>query len=69
METLTDYIVYSGEAIRQARKQKGLTIDRFAKLVQISVGQMSNIETGKRSPRADEISRMKKVLGVPIVVM
>jgi len=61
--------VYSGQAIRAARKAKKMRIDDFAKEIGVSSGQASNFETGKRMPKTDELARMKEVFQKPIVVM
>lgn len=67
MQPLTDYIVFSGPAIRQARKEKGLKLADFAGDIGVCLGQASMIETGKRVPNADNLQRMKEVFGKPIV--
>lgn len=69
MEAITDYIIYSGSAIRQERKAKKLRIDVFAQMIKVSSGQASNFENGKRFPDADELLRMKEVFGKPILII
>lgn len=67
MQPLTDYIVYSGPAIRQARKAIGLDLVPFAEKLGVSSGKVSMFETEKRKPTAGDLERMKEVLGKPIV--
>jgi XRE family transcriptional regulator, regulator of sulfur utilization len=40
-----------GARIARARRQLGLSIERLAKLVGISAGNLCDIEQGKRDPR------------------
>jgi len=53
-------------AIRVARKNAKLTLEQLAEYVEISVSQMSRIETGARKPRVEEIERIAAKLGVPV---
>lgn len=69
MEPVTDYIIYSGQAIREMRRARGWDIEQFAKLIQVSSGHVSNFETGKRFPRTNELQRIKEVLGKPILII
>ena len=44
-----------GQRIREFRKRKGFKIVPFSKLIGISAGSLSDIETGKTKPSADTI--------------
>jgi len=52
-------------ALREARKQAGLTGDRLAARCGISQSKISKIETAKVLPSATDVERMLSALGVP----
>ena len=49
-----------GNAIRKARIRKGLSINKMAEILKISVGAMFNYENGKTVPRADLLKNIEK---------
>ena len=49
--------------MRQARTEAELTLTKFAKLCELSASYMTEIERGRKYPRADKILRMADVLG------
>jgi transcriptional regulator with XRE-family HTH domain len=51
-------------ALREARKQAGITGDRLAARCGISQSKISKIETGKILPSATDVERILSVLGV-----
>lgn len=53
-----------GEAIRQARKEKGLTQEQLGELMGVQRPQVSKIESG-RNLTVSTIARAFKALGVP----
>lgn len=55
-----------GEAVRQARKARGLTVTALAKRVGCSVGLLSQIENGKVSPSLKTLFGIASALGVPV---
>lgn len=66
---LTDFIVYSGEALKKARKAQGFRIDEFAAMIGVSSGYLSNVENSKKTPKIEEVSKIRKILGVPPIVI
>ncbi len=52
------------ERIRQSRKGKGLTQQNLADKLGLSYMTVRRWETGKTSPRMDEIEKLSKILGV-----
>lgn len=52
-----------GMKIRQARMEKGMTISDLAAACDLSPSYMTEIEKGRKHPRADKILRMAEVLG------
>ena len=52
------------ERLKHLRKSKGLTQSDLAGLVGVSRNTVVNWETGKRSPRADDITHIASVLEV-----
>ncbi len=55
-----------GKSIQLWRRQRKLTQEDFAHLVEISVHAISSIERGINSPALKTIEKMSKVLNVPI---
>ena len=52
-----------GMKIRQARTEAGLNLTEFAALCELSPSYVTEIEKGRKHPRADKIMRMAEVLG------
>lgn len=52
-----------GMKVRQARTEAGLTLTEFADQCELSPSYMTEIEKGRKYPRADKIMRMAEVLG------
>ena len=50
--------------IKKWRKQAGLTQEKLADLVNVHLNTLSRWESGQREPRASEIAKLCKVLGV-----
>ncbi len=60
----TDLIsVIFGMKLRQARTETGLTLSDFATQCELSPSYVTEIEKGRKYPRADKIMRMAEVLG------
>lgn len=55
-----------GERIEEARKAKGLSIYKAAKLIRTNYHTLWNWERGNQYPRTDTISEAAKVLGVTL---
>jgi len=56
----------ANDALRRARKAKGLSLEALADSVGLSTSQISRFETGKREPRVHELERIAVVLGCPL---
>ena len=52
-----------GMKLRQARTEAGFNLTNFAKLCELSPSYVTEIEKGRKYPRADKIMRMADVLG------
>lgn len=50
--------------ITELRKQKGMTMTELAKKANISLPELSDLEKGKRKPRASTTLALAKALGV-----
>lgn len=55
--------VIFGMKLRQARTEAGLTLSEFAAKSELSPSYMTEVEKGRKYPRADKIMRMADVLG------
>ena len=49
--------------VRQARTEAGLTLTEFAAACELSPSYVTEIEKGRKYPRADKIIKMAEVLG------
>lgn len=52
-----------GMKVRQARTEAGLTLSEFAQACELSPSYVTEIEKGRKYPRADKIMKMASVLG------
>jgi len=52
-----------GMKLRQARTEADLTLTEFASMCELSPSYLTEIEKGRKYPRADKIMRMAEVLG------
>ena len=52
-----------GMKVRQARVDAGLTLSKLASLCDLSASYLTEIEKGRKYPRADKIMKMAEVLG------
>ena len=53
-----------GKKIKQIRKEKQLTQERLAELINIEIPSLSNIETGKFAPSIETLQKLSEVLEV-----
>ncbi|MBJ8113077.1 helix-turn-helix transcriptional regulator [Bacillus cereus group sp. N6] len=53
-----------GEEIRSLRKSKGLTLMQVAEMTDVSQPYLSHVETGKRNPSPETLSKISNCLGV-----
>ena len=52
--------------IREKRKEKGLSRERLAKLVQVSQPFIAEIESGRKKPSVDVLMRICAVLDISL---
>ena len=52
--------------IREKRKEKGLSQERLAKLVQVSQPFIAEIESGRKKPSVDALMRICAVLDISL---
>ena len=52
--------------IRETRKEKGLSQERLAKLVQVSQPFIAEIESGRKKPSVDVLMRICAVLDISL---
>ena len=52
--------------IREKRKEKGLSQERLAKLVQVSQPFIAEIESGRKKPSVDVLMRICAVLNISL---
>ena len=52
--------------IREKRKEKGLSQERLAKLVQVSQPFIAEIESGRKKPSVDVVMRFCAVLDISL---
>jgi transcriptional regulator with XRE-family HTH domain len=55
-----------GERLREIRAQRGMTQERFAETLDISVDFLSLIERGINAPSFDTLEKMAKRLRLPV---
>ena len=55
-----------GERIKQARKNKGLTQEELADLLNITARGLQNYERNTRQPRIEMLNKIAKILRVPL---
>jgi len=53
----------ANDAMRQLRKERGLSLETLADMVGLSTSQVSRFETGKREPRVHEMEKIAVALG------
>lgn len=56
----------TGERIRNARKNRGLTQNALGKLTGMSYQQIGQYETGKRTPKMDSMNKIAHALNVNV---
>ncbi len=57
------------ETIRRYRKERGWTLETLSKRVDLSVAQLSKLETGKSKPSIDSLRRLASVYGVAVSML
>lgn len=53
-----------GNALRQARNERGLTLREFSPLIGRDAAEISRWETGERTPKPEQVAQMLTALGV-----
>ena len=57
------------DKIRLLREKRGLSVRQLAQLAKVDKSTVSNIETGKRSPRVDVVSDILECLGASLEIV
>lgn len=55
-----------GKRVKQLRKERGLTQEKLAELIDVDRSYMGFIERGERNPTLDKISKIAKALNVSL---
>lgn len=55
-----------GSNLRNVRKSKNLTIEKFAEMLDVSPRQVTRIESGKNFPSAETLCKISTVLNVQL---
>jgi XRE family transcriptional regulator, regulator of sulfur utilization len=55
-----------GDAVRQLREQRGLTIEALADLAGTDLTQLGGVERGTRNPTYEYLLRLSKSLGTSV---
>lgn len=63
---MADILKKLGTRIREERKRAGLTQEKFAEKVDLSVDYIGYIERGKQAPYLKTLERLAKTLGVEV---
>ena len=59
------YMTEFGRAIREIRKERGLTLEELAKILGTTKGVLSRYESTDRSPKISRVIEWATILGVP----
>ncbi len=65
-ELLTEQTSALGRELRRLRRNKGLSIQAFSTLADVSAGLLSQIERGTSSPSLRTLTKLRHALGVPL---
>ncbi|GAB3937270.1 helix-turn-helix domain-containing protein [Larkinella terrae] len=66
MEQKMELNVEIGKRVRQARKDAGVNQTRFAMVLGLSRGSLSNIESGRQALQYEHLYKIAEVLGVNV---
>lgn len=66
MTTEEEQLRAFGQQLAKLRKERGLTQERFAELLNYDTSTIGRIEVGLRWPRLETLYKMAKVLEVPV---
>lgn len=58
--------IYFARAVREERKEAGLTQEELAHEIDIEPGDISILESGRRSPQLRTMRRLADGLGIPL---
>jgi len=58
-----------GKRIKELRKQKGLTQEQLAELIDLETTSLSGIESGRHYPSLPTIEKIARVLGIEIKML
>lgn len=59
-------MAFSGDMVRQRRKELGWTLDELVEKTGLSKSFLSEVERGKRSPSADTLLKLSRALSLPM---
>ncbi len=69
MEKQEDECIAFGEAVRQLRRERGLSQDEFASVADLHRTYVGGIERGERNPTLTSIHRIAAALGVTPAIL
>lgn len=58
-----------GPALRQVRKERGISQGTLAEMLEMTQANLSLVETGKKNLSHTMLARVEEVLGVPAVIL
>ena len=57
---------FSGARLRAIRQGRGLTIEQFARVLEMNIGNISRWERDQHIPGANQVAALADRLGVPL---
>ena len=66
MEKKTEHLIILGRKISVERKKRGITLEKLAYEMDISKGNLSDIEHGKKDPRFSTLKSIAEGLEIPL---
>ncbi|WP_062750394.1 helix-turn-helix domain-containing protein [Shouchella tritolerans] len=58
-----------GDLLREARKQKSLTLTELAKQIGITPGYLSNLENNRQEPSLPMLRHLSEKLDIPVTML
>lgn len=58
-----------GDRLREARKQKSLTLTELAKQLGVTTGYLSNLENNRQEPSLPMLRALSEKLGIPATML
>lgn len=66
---MNDLLTKLGEAIRRRRKSQGMTLAVLSERSGVTLGYISQIETGKNAPSLPTLKRLADAVGCPMAML